>query len=162
MNRYYLAGLALCLVGSTLGRTAARADDPTGPQPKLPTEQLSIVSDDGKNHVFTVELALTETQQDTGMMFRTAIPAATGMLFPWPQPQVSEMWMKNCPVPEDMIFIGADGTVKAIAEMTVPYSLKTISSGVPVAATLEVQGGMTAALDINVGDKVVAKQFNGG
>jgi len=29
-------------------------------------------------------------------------------------------------------------------------------------ATLELQGGITAAEDINVGDKVIAKQFSGG
>jgi uncharacterized membrane protein (UPF0127 family) len=141
---------------------AARADEPTHAQAKLPTETLSIISDDGKTHVFTVELPVTTQQQDTGEMFRTSIPADTGMLFMWPQPQVAEMWMENCPVPEDMVFIGADGTIKSIAENTVPYSLKNVSSGVPVMATLELQGGITAAENINVGDKVIAKQFNGG
>jgi len=153
--KYFLISL-LMMAG------VARADEPTKAQPKLPTEQLSIISDDGKTHVFTVELPVTEQQQETGEMFRTNIPADTGMLFMWPQPQVSEMWMENCPVPEDMVFIGADGTIKSIAEDTVPYSLKNISSGVPVLATLELQGGITAAEDINVGDKVIAKQFSGG
>ena len=50
------------------------------------------------------------------------------MLFPWPEPQVSEMWMKNTIVPLDMVFIGADGMIKAIAEKTVPYSLRANSS----------------------------------
>ena len=140
----------------------ARAEDATGPQPKLPTETLTIISDDGKSHAFTVEVAATEQQQDTGLMFRPTVPAGTGMLFPWPQPQVSDMWMKNTIAPLDMVFIGADGTVKAIAEDTVPYSLRDISSGVPVLATLELAAGVTAALDINVGDRVIAKQFGGG
>ncbi len=64
------------------------------------------------------------------------------------------MWMKNCPVPEDMVFIGADGTIIHIAENTVPESLAEISSGGPVRATLELQGGLTARLDIRVGDHV--------
>jgi len=152
----YLLAVLLMISG------VARADEPTKAQPKLPTETLSIVSDDGKTHVFTVELPVTEQEQETGEMFRSKIPADTGMLFMWPQPQVSEMWMENCPVPEDMVFIGADGTIKSIAEDTVPYSLKNISSVVPVMATLELQGGITAAEDINVGDKVIAKQFGGG
>ncbi len=152
----------LLLAALVMFAGAARADEPTHAQPKLPTETLSIMSDDGKTHIFTVELPVTQQQQDTGEMFRTSIPADTGMLFMWPQPQVSEMWMENCPVPEDMVFIGADGTIKSIAENTVPYSLKNISSGVPVLATLELQGGLTAAEDINVGDKVIAKQFHGG
>jgi uncharacterized membrane protein (UPF0127 family) len=153
---------AVALLALAGGLALADDDDPTGPQPKLPTEQLTIVSDDGKPHVFTVEVAASEQQQDTGLMFRTSVPADTGMLFPWPQPQVSEMWMKNTIEPLDMVFIGADGTVKAIAENTVPYSLRVISSGVPVLATLELQAGITETLDINVGDKVIAKQFDGG
>jgi uncharacterized membrane protein (UPF0127 family) len=155
-----LAAVAMLALAGGLAR--ADADDPTGPQPKLPTEQLTIISDDGKSHVFNVELATTNQQQMTGLMFRTSIPADTGMLFPWPQPQISDMWMKNCPVPEDVVFIGSDGTIKAIAENTVPYSLKGNSSPVPVVATLELQGGITAALDINVGDRVIAKQINPG
>ena len=69
------------------------------------------------------------------------------------------MWMKNCPVPEDVVFIGNDGTIKGIAENTVPYSLKGNSSPVPVIATLELQGGITETLGISVGDKVIAKQI---
>ncbi len=159
MKIFALGLLAALTVG---GLAHAQNDDPTGPQAKLPTEQLTIISDDGKHHVFTVEVAATEQEQDTGLMFRPVVPAGTGMLFPWPQPQVSEMWMKNTIAPLDMVFIGADGTIKAIAENTVPYSLRTISSGVPVLATLELQAGITAAENINVGDKVIAKQFGGG
>ena len=141
---------------------AQQLSTPTGPQAKLPTTSLRIVADNGKTYHFTVELPVTQQQQDTGEMFRTSIPANAGMLFVWPRPQVAEMWMENCPVPEDMLFIGADGTIKAIAQNTVPYSLSTISSGVPVRATLELQGGITATDDINVGDKVIAKPLDGG
>ena len=87
-------------------------------------------------------------------MFRTAIPAASGMLFVWPEPQQSEMWMKNCPVPEDMVFIGADDRIEHIAENTVPYSLANIGSHGVAKATLELQGGLTAKLGIGVGDLV--------
>jgi uncharacterized membrane protein (UPF0127 family) len=157
-----LAMMGLAAVAVTGGLARAQDDNPTGAQPKLPTEQLTIVADDGKSHVFNVELATTGQEQMTGLMFRTRIPAGTGMLFPWPAPQISDMWMKNCPVPEDVVFIGSDGLIKGIAENTVPYSLKGNSSPVPVSATLELPGGLTAALDISVGDKVIAKQIPGG
>jgi uncharacterized membrane protein (UPF0127 family) len=160
MNRMIFAALAMLVLAG--GQVLAQEADPTGPQPKLPTEQLTIISDDGKSHVFNVEIASTLRQQMTGLMFRTSIPADTGMLFPWPALQISDMWMKNCPVPEDVVFIGNDGTIKGIAENTVPYSLKGNSSPVPVIATLELQGGITQTLNISVGDKVIAKQIPGG
>ncbi|MDR3504804.1 MAG: DUF192 domain-containing protein [Acidocella sp.] len=137
-------------------------DDPTGPQPKLQTEQLSIKGDDGKTHNFTVEVAATPQEQAYGLMFRPSVPVGTGMLFPVDPPSVQLFWMKNTIAPLDMVFIGADGTIKTIAENTVPYSLRNISSNVPVAAVLELAGGATAADNISVGDKVIAKQFGGG
>jgi uncharacterized membrane protein (UPF0127 family) len=92
-------------------------------------------------------------------MFRKTIAADEGMIFPWDPPQVSEMWMENTLAPLDMVFIGPHGTIRHIAEDTVPQSLRVISSRVPVAATLELQGGITAKDDIDVGDKVIGTQF---
>ena len=130
----------------------ARAVD--GPQPTLPTQMLTIVSKGGARHVFKVEIASTPEEQEIGEMYRTKIPASSGMFFDWGTPREVPMWMKNCPVPEDMVFIGADGTITHIAENTVPESEMNISSGGVVRATLELQGGITAKLDINVGDKI--------
>jgi uncharacterized membrane protein (UPF0127 family) len=138
---------------------AQTTPEPTTAQKNLPTEQLTVVTADGKPHPFTVEIAQTPAQQETGLMFRTAIAANAGMLFPWPTPQISEMWMKNTLIPLDMVFIGPHGTIRAISENTIPQSLRIISSQVPVAATLELQAGITAQLNINVGDKVLAPQF---
>jgi uncharacterized membrane protein (UPF0127 family) len=126
----------------------------TGPQPTLPTQQITIISKSGARHVFTAEIASTPREQEIGEMFRTSIPADRGMFFDWGAPRDVPMWMKNCPVPEDMVFIGQDGTIVYIAENTVPESLVNIDPGVPARATLELQGGITAKLDISVGDKV--------
>ena len=68
MNRILFTMLAMLALAGGLAR--AQDDDPTGPQPKLPTEQLTIISDDGKSHVFNVEIASTMQQQMTGLMFR--------------------------------------------------------------------------------------------
>ena len=131
-----------------------------GPQPTLPTKTLTIVTKSGARHAFTVEMATTPQEQEVGEMFRTNIPADHGMFFDWGTTRPVPMWMKNCPVPEDMVFIGADGTITHIAENTVPESLANISSGGPVRATLELQGGITAKLDISVGDRVSGVVFS--
>jgi uncharacterized membrane protein (UPF0127 family) len=159
MKRFGLAAMAvLALAGMARAQVN---DDPTGPQPPLPTEQLSITADDGKVYNFTVEIAATPQQQAYGLMFRPAVAANAGMLFPNDPPIPVQFWMKNTIVPLDMVFIGPDGKIISIAENTVPYSLRAIPSGGPVAATLELQGGITATDDINTGDKAVAKQFGG-
>ena len=135
------------------------AAEPTGPQPELPKEPLVIVTRDGKTHPFNVEMAVTIDQQTAGEMFRSGVPADGGMLFDWGFPRESGMWMRNTIVSLDMIFINPDGTIRAIAENTVPYSLATVSSRGLVKATLELAAGTAARLDIRVGDTVKQRIF---
>jgi len=156
MDRRHL----LLLFAALPAMARAQEDRITGPQPKLPTEKLTIVTKDGTRHVFTVELATTPHEQEVGEMFRKEVPPDQGMLFVWEAPHESPMWMKNTLVPLDMVFINADGTIRAIAENTVPESLAPISSHGPVLAVLELAAGVTARLNIVVGDKVLAKQFS--
>ena len=155
--RRTLLALLLALPAGLAGAQALK--EATGPQPTLPKEKLVIVTRDGRSLSFDVEMATSMQQQMTGLMFRTAVPPDSGMLFDWGQPQDSQMWMKNTLVPLDMVFINQDGTIRSIAENTVPRSLATIDSRGPVKATLELQGGITAKENIRVGDVVHAPLF---
>jgi uncharacterized membrane protein (UPF0127 family) len=157
MNRRRL--LALLAATPFALPVAARAlSEPTGPQPTLPREKLVIVTRDGVHHDFSVERATTVEQQMTGLMFRPTVPEDGGMLFDWGAERQSEMWMKNTPASLDMLFIGPDGTIRRIAEHTVPQSLAVIDGG-PARATLELAAGTAERLDIRVGDKVLAAEF---
>jgi uncharacterized protein len=137
----------------------AEADEPTKAQSTLPKEKLVIATKDGKRHTFQVEMAMTPQEQRVGLMFRKSVPPDGGMLFDWGTPRDVPMWMENTLVPLDMVFINADGTIRAIAENTVPESLANIPSHGPVLATLELAGGTTAKLNIVVGDKVLQRVF---
>jgi len=130
-----------------------------GPQPRLPTEPLTIVTRDGKRHEFTVEMALTPEQQQIGLMFRPEVKPNEGMLFDWGQPRESAMWMRNTITSLDMIFIAADGRIHRIAERTVPLSLATVESRGPVRATLELAAGTAERLNLRVGDQVIQRIF---
>jgi hypothetical protein len=154
----YRRSLLLLLTGWPVFAQAAD-DDPTRPQPELPKEKLVIVTRDGVHHDFSVEMATTPPQQHVGEMFRKSIPPNGGMLFDWGSARSMPMWMRNTLVPLDMVFINPDGTIRAIAENTVPESLATIDSHGPVRATLELAGGTTARLNIRVGDKVMQRIF---
>jgi uncharacterized membrane protein (UPF0127 family) len=103
---------------------------------------------------FMVEVARTEQEQAQGLMYRTALPQDGGMIFPMEPPRPATFWMKNTPLPLDMIFIRADGTIARIAAETVPYSLDMVESGEPVAAVLEIAGGAAAAAGIEEGNRV--------
>ena len=111
----------------------------------------------GTAHVFNVEVARTDAEQDQGLMFRTSLPADGGMLFPFEKPRIGSFWMKNTLIPLDMIFIRADGSIDRIAENTIPESLEPVVSGGEVSAVLELAGGTAAKLGIDETAKVTWK-----
>lgn len=147
------------LLIAAFAAATSRAVAQTDPQPELPKDRLVIVTRDGARHDFMVEMALTPEQQTVGLMFRPSVPADGGMLFDWGAPRDSAMWMRNTITSLDMVFINADGTIRRIAERTVPLSLATIDSRGPVRATLELAAGTAQRLDIRVGDRVLHPIF---
>lgn len=168
MKRKLMHALTGCILMAGTGLTlplpvfAEAAHEITQAQPELAKLPLVITSSDGKRHEFSVEVARTPKEQEIGEMFRPSVPDKGGMLFLWPVPQQSIMWMKNTMVPLDMVFIDASHHVQAIAENTVPYSLAPVGSTKPVIATLELKGGMTEKLNIVVGDKVESAALETG
>lgn len=149
----------LSILPATLATARSWAADTNKAQPELPKEPLTIVTRDGKEYDFSVEMALTADQQEVGEMFRPSVPANGGMLFDWGLPRESAMWMKNTDAALDMIFINPDGSIRAITENAVPHSLANISSRGPVRATLEVAAGTAARLNLRVGDMVRQRIF---
>ena len=130
-------------------------------QQRLRTEGLDIVTSRGVFH-FKVEIADTPRTQEVGLMYRPALPADRGMLFEFDKPQEADFWMKNCPVPLDMLFIEADGDILSIARNTTPYSEAAIDSGGPIVGVLEIRGGRAAEIGANPGDRVRHRFFRHG
>jgi len=84
------------------------------------------------------------------------------MLFLYPGEETVAFWMKNTLIPLDMLFIGADGHIRRIAERTVPLSTAPISSVDPIRAVLEINGGTSERLGIKPGDMVHSVQLGNG
>ena len=86
-------------------------------------QPLEIATKSGVQ-VFSVEMATTEEEKRTGLMYRKELADGKGMLFDFNPEQEISMWMKNTYVSLDMIFIRADGRILRIAENTEPLSTK--------------------------------------
>src|SRR6266478_3355506 len=110
---------------------------------------------------FTVEMATTEEEKTTGLMFRKELADGRGMLFDFSPEQEVTMWMKNTFVSLDMIFIRADGRILRIAENTEPQSTKIIPSRGLAKGVLEVIAGTAKKYGIAPGDRVGHPLFNG-
>jgi uncharacterized membrane protein (UPF0127 family) len=153
-----LAALALSATACS-PQAAAPAPTPGATAPaKHPISGLDVIpltiSQNGKVHNFRVELARTLDQQEKGLMFRTAMGADEGMLFPSDQPAQRSFWMKNTVIPLDIVFIGPDHMISNIAANAVPYSLDPINSEGAAIAVLELNGGRAAQLGFTRGARV--------
>lgn len=136
-------------------RDAARAQQgEKGPR----LEPLTIDSG-GTRHNFRVEFAKTDADRARGLMFRQSMPADQGMLFDFERDQMVAMWMRNTFISLDMLFIFADGRIHRIEPRTEVQNERTISSGVPVRAVLELNAGTAERLGIKPGDRVVHPMF---
>ena len=116
-------------------------------------EPLTIAGASGR-HAFQVEVARNDAERAQGLMYRRSLAPDRGMLFDFARVQPISMWMQNTYIPLDMIFIRADGSIARIAENAEPLSTRTIPSGEPVLAVLEVIGGTAARLGVKPGDRV--------
>ena len=114
---------------------------------------LTVTSGDTV-HRFEVELADTAEAQQRGLMFRTELADDEGMIFPSDPPQVRSFWMKNTPLPLDIIYVGTDGRILNMYEMTTPYSLDSLYSADVTSGVLELRGGRAKELGIGKGDLV--------
>jgi uncharacterized membrane protein (UPF0127 family) len=123
-------------------------------------QPLEIVTKSGVQF-FSVEMATTDEEKTTGLMYRKELPDGKGMLFDFSPEQQVSMWMKNTYISLDMIFIRADGRILRIAENTEPQSTSIISSGGLAKGVLEVIAGTAKKYGIQPGDRVGHPLFNG-
>ena len=121
-------------------------------------EKLTIATASGQKS-FDVEVMRTEAEREKGLMFRNYLPADRGMLFDFGAEREVFMWMKDTPLPLDMVFIRKNGSIARIAANTEPYSRTVLSSGEPVIGVLEINAGVSEKLGIRAGDKVIHPLF---
>ncbi len=127
-------------------------------QANFPRGELSIKTNDN-SYDFEIELALDDNHRQYGLMFRDNLPEMNGMLFIYDRRRDISMWMKNTFISLDILFISEDGKIINIAKSAQPRSLSIIRSKKPAKAVLELNGGLTDKLNINVGDEVIHDTF---
>ena len=153
MKRFILTLLSLIVAAPALAQTAK--DDVVDFGTPVP---LTVVSADA-THEFTIERAISLDQQARGMMFRETMDPNSGMLFEFDEPKIATIWMKNTPLPLDILFVRSNGKILKIEHMAQPYKLRSASSEAIVAAVLELQGGRSKELGIMPGDLVQHEFF---
>jgi len=103
---------------------------------------------------FRAEVVDTPAARQKGLMFRTELAEATGMLFVFPAESQQSFWMRNTLIPLDMIFIRADKTILGIVENAAPKTETPRSVPGQSQYVLELIGGSASRYRINAGQSV--------
>ncbi len=103
---------------------------------------------------FSVEVADDARERGVGLMNREEMATGAGMLFVYDRPQPVSFWMRNTLIPLDMIFMDESGRVTRIHENAVPLDETSIPGGDDVQFVLEINGGLSKRLGIEVGSEL--------
>ncbi len=123
---------------------------------KMPTACI------GNNNIVKVEVASTPEEVTRGLMYRTALPEGSGMVFLFHPPQPIKFWMYHTLIPLDMCFIKDDQIVKIFENVPPcrsenPNECPTYPGkgpGINVSEVIELPAGYTKRHGIKEGDKV--------
>jgi len=127
--------------------------DPSPPS-ELPHGYVVFTDAPGSPRL-NVELARSEAEKERGLMYRTKLPDAQGMLFSWGGVEEPRMfWMRNTCIPLDMMFITRDGTITGILEQVPTLNDEPRGVPCPAAYVLEVNAGWSRAHGIQSGTTV--------
>jgi uncharacterized membrane protein (UPF0127 family) len=119
---------------------------PTQAQPKLPTIKLYLGAE-----TLDAEQALTQRQQQTGMMFRTNIQDTDAMIFVFPGPFQASFWMKNCPESISAAYIDPAGVIEEIHHLERNDTNGVVAASANIQYVLETSDGWFQRHHIGIG-----------
>ncbi len=137
----------------------------TEPKQALKTEtvsftkegELSILSTetDSIKANFEIEIAETEYETQTGLMYRPSMQQNRGMLFIFPDVSARSFYMKNTEFPLDIIYIGEGKKIVSFQKNAQPYDESSLPSNAPAKYVLEINAGLSDQLGLQVGDSII-------
>jgi uncharacterized protein len=135
---------------------------PTHAQAKLATMKIYLGAE-----TLDTELALTEEQIETGMMYRTNIQDSDSMLFDLRVPQRASFWMYHCPESISAAYISPDGMIREIHHLEKMDTNAVIAATDDIRYVLETSDGWFARHHVGVGTLIrtengsLAETFSG-
>lgn len=158
-----IVNIFLYVLGTTILFTSCKNE----PKKTVKTEKISF-SKEGNLTIYKaetdsiltkldIEIAESEYETQTGLMYRKGIVKNQGMLFIFPDVAIHSFYMKNTQFPLDIIYIDENLRIASFQENAKPFNEEGLSSVVPVKYVLEVNAGLAEEWILEIGDKV---EFN--
>ena len=106
-----------------------------------------------------IEIADTDYETQTGLMYRSSMEENQGMLFIFPDTSMHSFYMKNTEFSLDILFIDENLKIVTIKANAKPYDETGISSQVPVKYVLEIDAGLSHEWGVKIGDRIEYKNL---
>ncbi len=152
-----LAALLFAGCGKASPSTPAKVAEVHGyldhAQPKLRTMKIYLGAE-----TLDAELALSDQEIETGMMFRTNILETDAMLFDLRYPQRAGFWMKNCPESISVAYITTDGVIQEIHHLEKEDTNTVFSARNDIVFALETKDGWFGRHHIGTGTLVTTER----
>ena len=106
------------------------------------------------SHELIVEVAVSDQEQETGLMNRASLGADQGMLFVFDEPKEASFWMHNTSIPLDLAYLDSHGEILEILPL-VPFEEKPVKSkSNKVAYALETNRDWFSSRGLKAGAKI--------
>jgi len=116
--------------------------DPSDTQGLQSEGTLAFLQPNGDTlRTITIDIADTDAERERGLMRQRSLGYDRGMLFIFDTVDRGGMWMRNTPLPLDIVFVTPDSQVINIARRTTPLSEETIKPAAPRKFVVEVRAG---------------------
>jgi len=101
-----------------------------------------------------IEIADTDYDIQTGLMYRSSMQDDRGMLFVFPTMQQRYFYMRNTKFPIDLIFLDNNNFIVSFQENAKPFDESSLPSVVPAQFVLEVNAGLAEKWLLEIGDRM--------
>lgn len=121
---------------------------------------LSIIKADTTKVVLDIEIADTEFDIQTGLMYRNSMKNNQGMLFVFEDESERYFYMKNTRIPLDLIYINEDNTIVSFQKNAKPFDETSLPSNAPAKYVLEVNAGLIDTWNLEVENKMLYNEIS--
>ena len=107
-----------------------------------------------------IEIADSDYDIQTGLMYRDSMKDDRGMLFVFPTMRQRYFYMKNTKFSIDIIYLDNALKIVSFQENAKPFDETSLPSQVPAQYVLEVNAGLTEKWTLEIGDRIEYTKLN--
>ena len=147
------AGESAALAASEDAAPFAEAALPDDVEPvEFESVTVPLQARDGRSLTLLLEVADTFERRTRGLMFRTALPPASGMLFAFPEETLGPFWAKDTPLDLDVAFLDETGVIQEILSLDA-FSTERVAPETEYLFAVEMLAGWFAKRNVEVGSQ---------